>query len=175
VAKAKLAMADLAPVQYPTAQEAVAMFTLTVDFKPIAANQRLVGLPKGVEEWVHDKYAQNAEKATNEAMTEVLDRVMKHAHKLADSIKEDRKFHTSAITNLTGLVPMLRSFNFTNDHRFSALADEIEGRLSHHDLKSIKKAGKAALPDVTAVIDIMDQWTDDDADEEDEAIDELAS
>lgn len=159
VAKAKTALGDLAPLTYPTAHDAANMFQLTVDFSPIAAGAQPIGLPEGANEWLADRYSKKAGANANIAMDGVLERVREHTATLIANLEEEKRFRQSSLTNITGLVPMLRAFEFTGDSRFSELADEIETTVGAFDFKSLKKAGKGAIPIVQSVLDVMDQWS----------------
>jgi hypothetical protein len=158
VATAMVALGQYAPTAYPTAKEAGARFTLSVDFTPIAAGGAPVGLPEGADEWLSDRYAKRTASNADEALDTVLERVKDYTTKLLANINEDKRFRSTSLTNITDMVPMLRAFEFTGDQRLTVLADGIESQLGGYDFKSIKKDGKGALPQVQAVLDIMGSW-----------------
>jgi len=158
VAIAKANLGKYAPSDYPSAIEAGNQFRLDVDFEPIAAGVSPHGLPTGAPEWLADRFAKKTVENSRIAIDNVLNRVKEHTQNLLTNLQQEKQFRSASIENIVDLVPMVRSFGFTGDNRFGQLADEIERQLGHFDLKSMKKAGKDAIPAVEAVIDRLGAW-----------------
>ncbi len=158
VATAQMALGSYAPSRYPDAQTAGKSFQLTVDFSPIAAGSDPKGLPEGATEWLSDRYTSKTAGNASVAMDSVLQRVRDYTALLIRNINEEKQFRTSSLENITGLVPMLRAFSFTEDDRFEELACSIEDRIGSYNLKTLKRDGKQAIPHVQAILDTMDAW-----------------
>lgn len=158
VATARTNLGDLAPSYYPSADQAARMFSLTVDFQPIASDVEPRGLPPGATEWLTDQYTKKSSINAEAATADVLRRVQEHAETLLDNVREDRRFRTSSLTNVTGLVPMIRAINFADNPQLATLADTIEGALGRYDFKTLKSAGKGALPDIQQVLDALEPF-----------------
>ncbi len=179
VAIARVALGTYAPASYPAKERAGVQFSLEVDFTPIAAGAVPKGLPDGAVDWLSDRYRSRTMANATEAMDQVLVRVREFTGILLANLEDEKKFRTTSLSNVTGLVPMLRAFNFTGDPRFDELADTIEHRIGDYSLKSLKAAGQGAVPHVKAIIDTMNAWdapsaagAEDDEDDEEGDVDD---
>ena len=121
---------------YPDAADVAAMFGVTVDLRPVPslADFSRVNVPPELALALGQRHAQQAEVQLGNAMGDLKGRLLDELNRMARQLGkaaagEKTRLYDSLVTNLQGLVGLVRTMNVSGNAELNALADKIEREL----------------------------------------------
>jgi len=131
---------------YPTAAEIPALFSVTVDIKPVPSvtDFKRLNVPAPLAEALSNRNMEMAEQRVENARADMRERLIKELQRMNTQLTkqgagEDTRLHDSLRTNLQGIVDLARNMNFTGNPKLAELADRIEAKLLQHPIDAYKK------------------------------------
>jgi len=132
------------PDDYPDVSELNELFAVNLDMNPVPATtdfERLT-IPAEVAQALGNRIAGQQQVVLDNAMKDLSDRIVTELKRMATQLGkfsdgEKTRLYGSLIDNMSGLVALLRSANFTKDAKLNELADRLS-ECTKHDIKTIK-------------------------------------
>lgn len=146
VAEAQRNLGALAnPQDYPSAQELPAMFSVSVDLKPIPAiaDFTRLNVPAALAQALGARHEAAAQIQVANAMNDLRDRFVEELQRMERQLAkagagEKTRLYDSLVTNLQLLADMARHMNLTGNPKLDDLVTRIESKLLQHKVDAYK-------------------------------------
>lgn len=154
VAQAKSNLSGLsADDKYPDAVDIPALFSITVDLRPVPTHSDFtrINIPADLAEALGTQNAAETVTQLNVAMDTLKARVLEELQRMARQLgkagrQEKTRLYDTLVTNMQGLVSLLRGMNVTGNNQLTQLADRIERELLANPVEVYKNSpSKAAV------------------------------
>lgn len=129
---------------YPTSEEIAAAFDISIDMVPCPAvgDYDRLSIPAPVATALGQRLAKQQEAQVNNAMKDLGQRITVELKRMATQLGkfadgEKTKLYASLITNMRGLVGLLRNSNFTDSEDIALLTEQLND-ITKHDIDTIK-------------------------------------
>ncbi len=136
------ALAD--PSDYPSRDEVEQLFSVDLEMIPVPAPSDFsrLAVPAALSESLGGIIAKKQTKAMENAMSDLNERIVAELKRMAvvlgkHGAGEKTRIYGSLVSNLSGLVGLLKSSNFSNNERLDELADKL-GECTAYDIATIK-------------------------------------
>lgn len=138
---------------YPQAADLPAMFSVTVNIKPVPAvgDFTRLNVPAELAQALGDRHMLMAEQQVQNAMADLRERLVGELERMNTQLGkhgagEKTRLFDSLVTNLQGVVDLARNMNVTGNPKLAELADRIEAKLLQHPVEVYKNdVGKSAV------------------------------
>lgn len=146
VAQAMHNLSSLANLgDYPSATDLPAMFSVTVDIKPVPAvgDFTRLNVPAELAQALGDRHMAMAEQQVQNAMADLRERLVGELERMNTQLGkhgagEKTRLYDSLVTNLQGVVNLARNMNIAGNTKLTELADKIEAKLLQHPVDVYK-------------------------------------
>jgi hypothetical protein len=141
--KAKQALADLSDEsKYPAIATIRDQFGLDFDFETLPKGDAFEGssLANDQATALASALTKRSQLAMRNAMQEVWQRSYKAVSHMAERLSDpEGRFKATTLDNVSEAAELLKHCNLTRDPRLDQLYKEIQGKLTHHDPKELRK------------------------------------
>lgn len=139
------------PNDYPQASELPAMFSVSVDLKPIpdVSDFRRLNVPAELASALGQRHQMAAQIQVQHAMEDMRDRFVEELRRLESQLGkhargEKTRLYDSLIGNLQGLVNMAKHMNLTGNPKLDELVAAIESRILVASVDKIRESQSLA-------------------------------
>lgn len=130
---------------YPSAGHLPAMFSVSVDLKPIPAvgDYSRLNVPAELANALGELHQKNAQVQVQNAMRDLRDRIIEELQRIERqmnkvAVGEKTRLYDSLVTNMQTLVDMAKSMNLTTNPKLDELVAKIEMGVLHQPVAAYK-------------------------------------
>lgn len=132
------------PADYPDVDEIAKAFSVTLDMVPCPAvgDYERLSIPAPIATALGNRLAKQQEVQVHNAMKDLGQRLAVELTRMATQLGkfgdgEKTKLYSTLVTNMRGLVTLLKNSNFTNDEDITILTERLD-EITQHDIDAIK-------------------------------------
>ena len=157
---------------YPDASTLPALFSVSVDLRPVPALSDFTRLnvPAELANALGQRSASQAQIQVSNALREMQERFTEELERIGAQMAkhgngEKTRLYSTLITNMQGLVSMARNMNLNQNPKLAELADKIEARLLSMPIESYRddplkaKAAAAEAQALLGEVQLPDVWS----------------
>jgi hypothetical protein len=152
VSQAIVSLGGLADANdYPRAEDVTKLFGMNIDVRPVPSEKDFsrINLPAAVIQALGQRHATMLESQMAGVHEDLKKRLLKEIQRMATQLGkagagEKTRLYDSLVSNLQGLVAMLRSMNASGSAEINALADKIEQQLLSTPVEAFRNSKERA-------------------------------